>query len=81
MFWHNLINKGLYVSANQIICCWTLHSLQRHNINYYFPDDLWIRDYHHDANSNVYNEYLSLNGLDGIGVWIVKANQFVVFRS
>lgn len=69
------------MSANQIICCWTLHSLQRHNINYYFPDDLWIRDYHHDANSNVYNEYLSLNGLDGIGVWIVKANQFVVFRS
>lgn len=32
MFWHKLLDKGLFASTNQITCFWTQHPLQRHKI-------------------------------------------------
>lgn len=32
MFWHKLLDKGLFASTNQITCYWTQHPLQRHKI-------------------------------------------------
>lgn len=32
MFWHKLLEKGLFALTNQITCYWTQHPLQRHKI-------------------------------------------------
>lgn len=32
MFWYKLLEKGFFVSTNQVTCYWTQHPLQRHKI-------------------------------------------------
>ncbi|WP_195373323.1 MULTISPECIES: glycosyltransferase family 2 protein [Parabacteroides] len=32
MYWHNLLEKGLFIPTHQITCYWTQHPMQRHKI-------------------------------------------------